>query len=316
MRSLPADLIEARAHFLRSVRTFFQERNILEVETPLLHETGTPEPFIENLLAQDPTGAPPGFLITSPEYHMKTVLAEVRRPIFQIAHVFRAGDGGSRSPLHTREFLMLEWYLPGADEYSLMQQIIELLRFLHVQFPDSDLSTNIPIFSMEDLLREHAGCTMARSSLEDRAIALGLAPADEIRNDRYDEVFFRVFLHAVEPALALHSYPLFVHGYPAELAAYSVIEGNIGRRFELYWKGVELANGYYEVTDPNEQMRRFAADNAIRRSIGKPERQIDEAFLSALWKGMPAGSGVALGLDRLFMLFSNAGRIEEISPFE
>lgn len=316
MRSLPATVLEARARFLQSVRTFFQERNILEVETPLLHRTGTPEPFIENLHVQDPTGAPPGFLITSPEYHLKMVLAEVRRPIFQIAHVFRGGDGGSRSPLHTREFLMLEWYLPGADEYALMQQIIQLLHFLHLQFPDSELSTNIPIFSLKDLLREYGGCTMDRSSLEDRAIELRLAPADEIRRDRYDEVFFRIFLHTVEPALARYPYPLFVHGYPAELAAYSVIEGNIGRRFELYWKGVELANGYYEITEPDEQMRRFAADNAIRRSIGKPERQIDEALLSALRRGIPAGSGVALGLDRLFMLFSNASRIEEISPFE
>jgi len=316
MRQLPAELIAARSLFLRSVRHFFHTHDFLEVETPLFHNTGTPEPFIENLHVHDPTGASAGFLITSPEYHMKTVLAEVRRPIFQIAHVFRAGDGGSRSPLHTREFLMLEWYLPGADEYGLMQQMIELLRFLHAQFPAAELSANIPIFSMEDLLREYAGCTMERHSLEDRAIALGLAPADEIRKDRYDEVFFRVFLHAVEPALARHSYPLFVHGYPAELAAYSVIEGRIGRRFELYWKGVELANGYYEVTDPDEQLRRFEADNAIRRSIGKPERQFDEAFLSALRKGMPAGSGVALGLDRLFMLLWQAGRIEEISPFE
>jgi lysyl-tRNA synthetase class 2 len=316
MRSLSADILQARARFLQSVRSFFQERDVLEIETPLLHETGTPEPFIENLLVHDPAGGPQCYLITSPEFHLKQVLVEVQRPIFQIAHVFRGGDGGSRSPVHTREFLMLEWYLPHEDEYALMQQIVDLLRYLHLQFPDCDPFTDIPVLSLKELLLEHAQCSMDRSSLEERAIALGLASADIIRQDRYDELFFRVFLHTVEPALALHPHPLFVHGYPAELAAYSVIEGNTGRRFELYWKGVELANGYFEVTDPDEQIRRFEADNALRRSIGKAERKLDQDFLAALRRGMPASSGVALGLDRLFMLFTGARRIEEVSPFD
>ncbi len=315
MRQLSRQTYILRDRFLRSVRTFFQEKGLIEVETPLLHATGSPEPFIDNLNVQDPTGAPSAFLITSPEFHLKTVLAELRRPIFQIAHVFRGGDGGSRSPLHTREFLMLEWYLPGQDEYDLMQQIRELLHHLNRHFPAARIPQKIPVLSMADLMQQYAGCSMRRSSLEQRAIELKLASPEAIQSDRYDELFFRVFLHAVEPALVRMPDPFFVHGYPPELAAYSVIEGDIARRFELYWNGVELANGYYEVTDADEQLRRFEKENEIRRSLGKPERKPDEAFVAALRHGIPAGSGVALGLDRLLMLLVQADRIEEVSPF-
>lgn len=317
MRLLPAPVLQLRSHFLSSVREFFHSRGFCEIESPLMERHGTAEPFLDNLELRDPRTGGPAYLLTSPESPLKICLSELRRPLFQIAHVWRAKDG---SPLHTQEFLMLEWYVPGFDEQSLMVQVQELLHHLcgslAPHLPAATvLPPTIPVLSIADLMHERADCTFRRESLEAAALRLGLAPASELAGDRYDELFFRVFLDAVEPHLQ-RAGPLFIHGYPAELAAYSQVVDGVGRRFELMWNGVELANGYLEVTDAAEQLRRVEHENSIRQEMGKAERPIDPAWIAALERGIPPCAGVALGLERLLMVLSGADRIEEVSPFD
>lgn len=317
MRLLPAPVLQLRSRFLSSVRDFFHSRGFWEIESPLLERYGTAEPFLENLELRDPRTGRPAYLLTSPESPLKICLSELHSPLFQIAHVWRAKDG---SPLHTQEFLLLEWYVPGFDERMLMVQVQELLHHLRGSLAPhlpatSALPATIPVFAIADLMHERAGCTFRRESLETAALRLGLASSAELAGDRYDELFFRVFLAAVEPHLQLAG-PLFVHGYPAELAAYSQVVDGVGRRFELMWNGVELANGYLEVTDAAEQRSRVQHENAIRREMGKAERPLDPAWIAALERGIPPCAGVALGLERLLMVLSGADRIEEVSPFD
>lgn len=318
MRELPAPVLLLRSAFLASVRGFFHSRGFCEIEAPLLAAHGTAEPFLDNLELKDPRSQTPAFLLTSPEAPLKITLSELPRPLFQIAHVWRARDAG---PLHTQEFLMLEWYVPGFDEWQLMQQIEELLHHLvgdlaHVlPAPPVPLPQKIPVHSIAGLLQAKAGCGFDRPGLEAAALGRGLATPEELARDRYDELFFRVFLDAVEPHLQKAG-PLFIHGYPAELAAYSRVENGVGRRFEWIWDGVELANGYLEVIDPSEQSARVDRENALRRTMGKPERPLDPAWVAAMQRGIPECAGVAVGLERLLMVLSGANRIEEVSPFD
>ncbi|MBW7857875.1 MAG: EF-P lysine aminoacylase GenX [Leptonema sp. (in: Bacteria)] len=317
MRPLQREIILLRSAFLKKVRQFFDNEGCIEVETPILHSTGCTEPFIENLKVTDPTDNSAAFLITSPESHLKSILAEVNQPIFQIAHVFRGGDGSHQShTIHTREFLMLEWYVPYFTEFDLMSQIERFINYMAQPFsqrPKQGL--RIQILKIKNLMNQYANCGFDRQSLETAAIELKLATKAEVKADRYDELFYRVFLTQIEPRLTELNEPIFVYGYPKELAAYSKTENDIARRFELYWHGVELANGYFELTDPKEQRRRFEAENLIRKSIGKEERSIDTGFLAALEKGLPRCAGVALGIDRLLMVLAGETRLSKVSPF-
>ena len=317
MRQISAETWLRRSRFLDSIRSFFKQWDFIEVETPLLHPTGTPEPFIENLIAKDTVDDSEQFLITSPEFHLKQVVSELKRPVFQIAHVFRGGDGRQLSPIHTREFLLLEWYWPDHNEYQLIDQISALIKHLALEFAPHLPTIHPELITMQDLLFKYAGCLTDRPAIEKKSIELGIVSTQQAGMDRYDELFFRLFLHCVEPNLDQYKQPLFVHAYPKELAVYSALadDGTTSRRFELYWRGIELANGYYELTDAGEQSDRFNADNIIRQQSGRPIREIDTGLMRALRSGMPQSSGVALGIDRLFMLLSAADRIEEISPF-
>lgn len=216
---------------------------------------------------------------------------------------------------------MLEWYLVEADEFGLMDQCAELLRWLVNQpFARADLPSLAGPFrrhSVGELLERHAGCrSCARAdiiaALERRGL---LAAGEDPETQPYDDLFFALFLNRVEAHLGVDR-PEFVYDYPPELAALSRVEDGRARRFELYWQRIELANGYYELTDPAEQRARFAEDNARRLARGKPEMVPDPALLAALDRGLPRCSGVALGLDRLFMLLQGAAQLAEISPFE
>lgn len=294
------EALRSRAEQSAFVRGFFAVRQVLEVETPVLARHGVSDLNLDAVAAQVhgvPGWPDPGaWLQTSPEYHMKRLLAAGSGAIFQIARAFRDGE---RGPRHNPEFSLLEWYRPGFDDQALMTEVADLVcAWLDLPVPRR--------LSYRQALQRFAGIdpfTISDAGLA-RHCEAWLGPGrggDFSRDDCLD----LVMSHAVEPALRAEP-PTFIHRYPASQAALartSLDEGvAVAHRFELYVQGIELCNGYWELTDPAEQRRRFEADNALRRQAGKREMDADENLLAALAAGMPDCAGVALGLDRLLML--------------
>ncbi|MBI3395641.1 MAG: EF-P lysine aminoacylase GenX [Spirochaetia bacterium] len=319
IRCLGAQTMELRSRFLWDVRRFFHERGYLEVETPLLNPTGGFEPFLDPLsvvrsgVRKSPQAAVTprqGYLITSPEYNLKILVAELNRNLFQIAHVFREGDHGD---FHSEEFLMLEWYHVGIDEFQLMNECRDLITFLSSMPYSRVKAESFQEHTVNDLLKRYAGCAASRTELEEAVVRLGLTGGDDPKSLRYDELFFTVFLNTVEQHLG-RSGPEFVHSYPPELAALSRVESGVARRFEIYWDGVELANGFFELNSRQEQEARFLAENQLRQELGKPTMEPDEQFLDAVGR-LPKTSGIALGLERLLMVLLGKTRISDVSPF-
>lgn len=291
--------LRSRAQQLAWVRGFFAQRGVMEVETPVLGRHGVTDINIDSISANpSPVGAHPsdGWLQTSPEYHMKRMLAAGSGSIYQVARVFRDGEFGRR---HNPEFSLLEWYRPGFTDTDLMAEVSELVcGWLGCESPRT--------LSYRDAFIRYAGID---PFLADDVELSGLcgqwmesSQLTELTRDDYLDLLMSC---QVEPALAGLG-PVFVTGYPESQAALARVSERDGlrqaHRFELYVEGVELCNGYWELTDPHEQRRRFIADNRARCKAGKPEMPVDHAFLAALESGVPDCSGVALGLDRLLML--------------
>ncbi|TDT43309.1 lysyl-tRNA synthetase class 2 [Halospina denitrificans] len=299
-------MLRARARLRQQVRDFFAERGVLEVDTPVLGRYGVSEPAIDSIAASAP--GLDGVLQTSPEYFMKRLLAAGSGSIYQMGSVFRAGESGHR---HNPEFTMLEWYRPGFSIEALMEEVAALVRVV--------LEIGSPVIhDYRDLLRSHAGVDPWMDDdaiLRSRASEVSGIPADAL--DR-GEALDLLLSHQVEPILAGEE-AVFVRGYPPDQAALAQVvrEGDIevAQRFELYVRGVELCNGYRELTDAGEQRARFERDNQIRRRQGKPEMAPDPGLLAALEAGLPPCSGVALGLDRLLMLQTGAASLDEVLPF-
>lgn len=317
IRPLPLDVLERRSAFLSAVRRFFSDHAYMEVETPLLNPTGGFEPFLDPIRVHrsgvrkspDHEHKENGYLITSPEYNLKVIAADVRRDIYQIAHVFREGDAGT---LHSEEFLMLEWYKMNADDRALAAETASFLRFLADQPFSRRKIDAVETTTVADLLQIHASCSMEKEDLWRAAKSAGLHLSTSPAELRYDEIFFTVFLNMIEPKLTRSIY--FIHDFPRELAALARIEGRTAKRFEVYWDGIELANGYFELASRSEQEARFQSENALRKSLGKPAMEMNNQFLDAVGR-LPDCAGIALGLDRLFMVLSGARRLADISPF-
>ncbi len=281
---------------------------MLEVETPLLGHAGVTDPSIEPLLVERGVSvSAPRFLQTSPEYAMKRLLAAHGEAIFQVARAFRDGEAGAR---HNPEFTLLEWYRPGFDLQQLMAETAELVcRCIGDRTPR--------MLSYRELFLDTLDIDPFNATDgELQACARRHTDPGDLTADR-DQWLDLLMSHAVEPRLAGMC---FVYDYPATQAALARIarvDGiDVAQRFELYVDGVELANGYRELTDPVEQRRRFEADNALRRERGLPERPVDENLLEALEYGLPDCSGVALGFDRLLMLALGATDIRQVVAFD
>jgi lysyl-tRNA synthetase class 2 len=296
-----------RAELLAAVRGFFARRGVLEVETPLLASHGVTDPAIEPLVVQGGAIVPaPRYLQTSPEYAMKRLLAAGSGPIYQLGRAFRDGEAGRR---HNPEFTLLEWYRPGFDHHALMAEVGELLEHCLGR-------TGWRKVSYGDLFRDHFDLDPHRAGTGALA-ALARAELDsgglELDRDGWLDLLLS---HRIEPAL---EGIVCVHGYPASQAALARIDTSgpvpVAERFEFYVDGLELANGYHELTDPAEQARRFAADNASRRRRGLAERAADPRLLAALEAGLPPCSGVALGFDRLVMAATGAASLGEVLAF-
>ena len=305
-------LLEARSQMLRCIRDFFHERQVLEVTTPVLgHSAGT-DPAIETFVTryQGPGSATglPLYLQTSPEFFMKRLLAAGSGAIYQIAQVFRNGESGAR---HNPEFSLLEWYRPGFDEHRLMDEVAGLVNAV------LERSLAVEKCSYCTLFEQQFGWHPLQVSLlemRQSARERGIAIDTELSRDQWLDLFMSTL---IEPGLGQRGLT-FVIDYPssqASLAQLNQEDPCWARRFELYYQGVELANGFYELSDADEQQRRFEADNHERRRNGQVPQPVDQALLDALKQGLPDCSGVALGLDRLLMLKLEVTSLDKVLPF-
>ena len=298
-----------RQALMAQVRDFFVRRNVLEVETPVLSAYGGTDPQLDYFEIEDPKR----FMMTSPEFHMKRLLAAKFGDIFQITKSFRKDEFGGH---HNNEFSMVEWYRVGMPQDKLMDEVEDLVSEI------IGTKLNARRTRWIDAFKNYAGVNPFCEKLSDfadacRAREIPVPEKSETltREDWWD--YLMVFL--VEPALASNG-PEFILDYPPSQAAlaqtYVDADGYTwARRFELFVNQVELCNGYTELTDAVEQRRRFNADLDIRRAMNKPLPPLDERFLAALESGMPACSGVALGLDRLFMLALGKEEIKDVILF-
>ena len=305
------DALRLRAEILAKIRAFFAERDVLEVETPLLASAPVTDPHLQALSCRyRGPGADDGrdlFLQTSPEFAMKRLLAAGSGPIYQLCKAVRDGEAGRR---HNPEFTILEWYRPGWDHHRLMGEVDELLAAV-LGTRSGERITYGEAFARYANIDPH---NESDEGLRSRVADLGVPSADQLTRD---DLLDLVLTHIVEPKLG-HCQPTFIHDYPASQAALArVREGSpaLAERFEVFVEGVELANGYHELTDPAVQRQRFEADLAARREAGLLEVPVDERLLSALEHGLPECAGVALGIDRLVMLAAGTREISEVLAF-
>lgn len=299
------DTLRRRAALLATLRQFFAARGVLEVETPLLCRHGVTDPSLEPFQLRDTGGD--RYLQTSPEYAMKRLLAARREPVFQVGKAFRAGEAG---PRHNPEFTLLEWYRPGYDHHRLMEEVVALVNTCLGERP-------LRQTSYRELFRSHLDIDpFTAPAAELRSVAREHVDAGDLAGDR-DLWLDLLMSHVIEPRL---DGLCLVYDYPATQAALARVvadgDSRVGQRFEVYVDGLELANGYCELTDAQEQRRRFEADNARRRERGQPEHPVDEFLLAALEHGLPECSGVALGIDRLLMLMVGSEDIRDVLAFD
>lgn len=300
--------LKARAALLGRLREFLAGRGLLEVDTPLFSSAGNPDVNLHSLRARlqlpDRSAAQDVWFNTSPEFAMKRLLAAGTGPIFQITKVLRDGEIGAR---HQPEFTMLEWYRPGYDHLQLMDELAELLHALGI--PPPGRATYGELFLRHLRLDPHRAPDQA---LQTRAAVLGLDAAGLDRSALLDFLFERCVVPELAPAGIG-----FVHGFPSCQAALARVAGEppVAERFELFLAGMEIANGFHELGDAEEQRRRFDEDNRRRRERGLDEVPIDERLLAALAAGLPDCSGVAIGVDRLLMARQGLTRIDEVIAF-
>ncbi|HMA12847.1 MAG TPA: EF-P lysine aminoacylase EpmA [Steroidobacteraceae bacterium] len=306
------DALRLRARLLGVTREFFRDRGILEVETPVAVAHGVTDVQLASLqLATHP----PRYLQTSPEYAMKRLLAAGCGDIFQVARVFRADE---RSALHNPEFTMVEWYRLGMSLQQIMAETAALAAAL-LREGWRPATAPVEYLSYQQAFGRELGIdplTAGEEELRHQCAQLGLAGADSPSTSRDDLLDFLVATR-VGPRLGGASLTL-LHHYPASQAALAQLDPEDARtalRFELYARGVELANGYVELSDAAEQSRRFAADRSQRQQRGLPDITPDENLLAALAHGLPRCAGVALGFDRVVMLAAGATRIDEVLAF-
>jgi lysyl-tRNA synthetase class 2 len=326
MSQLPwhPERLAARMPFLRrrglvtaATRAFFVGRGYAEVETPYAVRTPGEEvhlrPFRTEREHSDGR-LQPLWLHTSPEFAMKKLLVAGTGPIFQLARVWRNGEGGD---LHAPEFTMLEWYHPGAGMVSLIDETTSYLRavlppVVTCRGVTTDLS-RVECLTVADAFERYVGVDVLATA-ED-APALAAAAMTQLReNETWEDLFFRLLLGRVEPLLG-RSHPTFLTHWPAAQAALArrdPADPRVAERFELFVCGIELANAFVELTDADEQRARFEIDRARRHAASGPDWPLDEEFLAALAFGMPPSAGIALGFDRLAMIASGASSIDQV----
>ena len=326
------EVLRKRAVIISLIRQFFADREVLEVETPSLSHHTITDPYLQALSTMHTLpGAESSrtfYLQTSPEYAMKRLLASGSGDIYQIAKAYRNDEVGR---LHNPEFTMLEWYRVGFDMTALIEETVDLLKLcLQTDFVDKFTYSSLfeehcgfnPIeISLQDLMR---ACN--RFSLQDYAKTLKESLDDagvdnNQSNDKRSELLKDsllqvIFNQEIECKIG-QQHPCVVSSFPASQASLATLSdcGRVANRFEVYYKGIELANGFHELCDADQQLARFKDDNQKRLSLGLAAMEIDSFFIDALAHGLPDCAGIALGIDRLLMLALDKPHIRDVLSF-
>lgn len=301
---------QARAAMLTRIREYFGNGNVLEVDTPVFSSATSPDRHVPSFEANNAGNF--GYLHTSPEYPMKRLLADGSGDIYQISKVFRAGERGA---YHNPEFTLLEWYRLGFDLPAMMQDVHRVMA----------AALNRPLEAIQLSFRQACIDLGGFDPWVDTAEHMRdcLVKADRSVPETLELHEFDAWVDLAFSTLVSSQFPrdrlTFVVGYPpsqAALARVVSVEGvQVASRFEAYWSGLELANGFHELSDAAEQRTRFEAERATALSSGAPQRPIDERFITALDEGLPDCSGVAIGLDRVLMVLLQVSHIEEVINF-
>lgn len=308
---------QKRAKILKKVRQFFTQRNVLEVETPALSQGTITDAYLDafqcayDFLPENEQGKNEVlYLQTSPEFHMKRLLASGYGSIFQIAKAFRH-EGYGR--FHNPEFTMLEWYRIGFNHFELMAEVSELLiDILHCEQPTK--------ITYQTLFQQITSIDPLIASREDLLLIIRKNNKMSdwlIETDDIDVLLQFIFSEIIEPHIGIKA-PCFVYNFPcsqASLAKISIEDSRVAERFECYYQGIELVNGFHELTNATQQLQRFEQDNQKRLAQNLPMRHIDQSFINALQHGLPECAGVALGIDRLVMLALKLPHIDQVQTF-
>jgi elongation factor P--(R)-beta-lysine ligase len=304
------ETLRLRGQLLGRARGYFAQTGTLEVETPVLVRSAVTDVHLESLAVHRSDGARIGFLHTSPEYAMKRLLCAGATDIFQVARVFREGERGRR---HNPEFTMIEWYRLGIDHHGLMRDVDALLRALLEPVRPVGPTVHVTYAAAFEAALAVDPLTAGTDAIEAALQRAELDVPDSLRGDRDGLLDLGMSL-CVAPGFT-DDRITFVRDFPASQAALARIDGPVAARFEAFWGGLELANGFHELGDAAEQAQRFTADAATRRARGQPERDADRRFLAALAAGLPACAGVALGFDRVVMVAAGAHSIDDVIAF-
>lgn len=302
-------------HFLKEVRGFFETQGFVELRTPTLVPSPGLEPFLDPFETTFSQGSQTKslYLPTSPEFHLKKALCLGVEKCFEMKECFRNGELSSH---HQPEFLMLEWYRAYASNKALMADVTAFITHLGKRLRDQEIPPT-RIIPMEDLWRQkldfHLTPTTTREDLQKLADNFKIETPPQ---ENFDDLFARIWVEKLEPSLSSFQGPVIIWHYPPSQAALARLtpEG-WADRFEVYWKGLELANAFHELNDVREQRKRFEQDQIKKQKLGKKIVPVDPEFLECLDWGMPPASGIALGLERLFMALYEIETIDEVRLF-
>jgi lysyl-tRNA synthetase class 2 len=304
--------LKTRAALLRKIREFFAARQVMEVETPLLCHTSVPDPYILSIPAnvRDPHSGKDltCYLQTSPEYAMKRLLAAGSGSIYQLCKAFRQDELGR---IHNPEFTILEWYRLDFDHHLLMDEISELFKVL-MPIEKTERFTYAELFQKYLQLNPHTESLEMLEACARQHVNL------ELKHSLSRDGWLQILMSEVIETQIGQDYPTFVYDFPASQASLARVRPEnppVASRFEVYYRGIELGNGFHELQSEPEQRMRFLKDLEQRAAEGVVAMPLDERLLAALKHGLPACAGIALGVDRLLMLASNLKAIEEIMSF-
>lgn len=306
------------SEFLRLIREFFYQREFIEVTTPSLVPSAAMEPYLEAFATEwrvSDKQKKQLYLPTSPEFHLKKLLAQGQERIYEIKTVFRNEE---LSSTHQPEFQMLEWYRSFDTLESIQKDVNDL--FTYIANESSFFSREereIRIYSVADLFKKYLDFELSPETSKEEMICL----ADSIgihfdASDDWDDIYFRIFLDKIESQMEELG-PIILKDYPPSQSALARLNSEgWADRFEFYWRGLEIGNAFHELNDPEEQRERWEKANHQRVSVGREPHPVDHEFIEALRHGMPPSGGIAIGLERLFMGFTRTTEVGDIKPFE